>query len=243
MSKYNISIIVFTLLIIMALIAGNAVMIIAVVVLFISIATYGSFSIQSNFYISAVNRSVTDQKSIVISFDDGPSIYTPVILDILKEFNCKAVFFCIGNKIKGNESILKRIVEEGHQIGNHTFYHSVWFDFCSSRKMEEEIMKTEKELYEITGVKTKLFRPPYGVTNPMLAKAIRNSGNVAVGWSKRSLDTVIKDKKKVLKRILRNLRPGDIILLHDTIPHTTDILREFLEYMKGTEYKVEKLEA
>ena len=89
----------------------------------------------SNFFIKIVCSAKTDKKEIAISFDDGPAAnYTPEILQILKQENIKATFFCIGNRIAGNENILKQIKEEGHIIGNHSYSHHFWFDMYLIKK-------------------------------------------------------------------------------------------------------------
>jgi peptidoglycan-N-acetylglucosamine deacetylase len=243
MSNYKVSLFVFCVSLSLAIISGKVLLIISVVCIFFTLLSIGSFKIQSNFYLRSVNKADTVQKNIILSFDDGPSSdVTPLVLDVLKDFQCKAIFFCIGNKIKGNEHILQRMVAEGHIIANHSYSHSPWFDFYSSRKVHDEIKKTNEEIFRATGLHSKLFRPPYGVTNPMIANAISLSGHSSIGWNKRSLDTVIKDNKKVLGRILKNIQPGDIVLLHDSLLKCPDILKAFLQSLYNTNYTVERLD-
>ncbi len=130
---------------------------------------YGCYYVGSNFFITVICSTDTDRKEIAISFDDGPSInYTPGILELLRLNNIKATFFCIGNRIAGNENILKQIVDEGHIIGNHSFSHHFWFDLLSSKKMLTDLKRMDSEMKKVIGEKPKLFRPPYGVTNPNL---------------------------------------------------------------------------
>lgn len=243
MSAYKVSLFVFGASLILAIISGKALLIIAVVGIFFLVLAINSSRIQSNFYLRSINKISTDKKNVVLSFDDGPSLNTtPLVLDVLKDFKCQAVFFCIGHKIKGNEKILQRMVAEGHIVANHSFSHSNWFDFYSSMRVHDEIIKTNEEIFRATGLRTKLFRPPYGVTNPMIAKAIQRSGHSSIGWNKRSLDTVIKDNKKVLGRILKNIQPGDIILMHDALSKCPEVLKEFLQSLYKTDYKVERLD-
>jgi peptidoglycan/xylan/chitin deacetylase (PgdA/CDA1 family) len=148
-----------------------------------------------------------------ISFDDGPaSNYTTEILQLLKQDNVKATFFCIGNRIAGNENIIKKIKEDGHIIGNHSYSHHFWFDIFSSKKMLDDLKKMDQETERVTGMLPKLFRPPYGVTNPNLRKAIIKGDYTPIGWSVRSMDTVIKDEKKLLDKINRSLKPGAVFL-------------------------------
>jgi len=243
MSKFRITQIIFFLLLIGGFAIGNFFLITGIIFVFIAIVSFGSFNIQSNFHLTAINKVVNNENKIVLSFDDGPNKnITPKVLDILKEYNCKAVFFCIGKNIIGNEYILQRIYNEGHLIGNHSYSHSYWFDLFPSKKMQDEIKQTNDLIFAITADKNNLFRPPYGVTNPMLAKAIKRENMLTIGWNKRSLDTVIKNIEKVIVRITKNLKSGDIILLHDHLENAPQILKEFLEEIKKTNLKVERLD-
>ena len=94
------------------------------------IVFWGCYNVGSNFFIKIICKAQTNKKEIAISFDDGPAVnFTPAILQVLKNENVKATFFCIGNRIAGNEDILKQIKEAGHIIGNHSYSHHFWFDF------------------------------------------------------------------------------------------------------------------
>lgn len=196
---------------------------------FISISLiyfWASYSIKSGFYLKSITKT-DKQNSIIITFDDGPDTEnTPKILDILEKYNAKAIFFVIGKKIAGNEDILLKIIEKGHKIGNHSYTHSVAFDFFSTKKVESDILKTNKKIENLTAEKNLLFRPPFGVTNPNIARAVNNLEMSSIGWSIRSLDTA-KNKTTVLKRI-SGVKQGDIILFHDNINHTPEILDKFL---------------
>ena len=203
------------------------------------IVFYGCYYVGSGFFIKIVCSAATDKKEIAISFDDGPATnYTPEILQLLKQDNIKATFFCIGNRIAGNENILKQIKDEGHIIGNHSYSHHFWFDMFSSRKMLNDLKQMDHEMKKVTGLKPKLFRPPYGVTNPNLKKAIINGGYTAVGWSVRSMDTVIKDEKKLLDKINRSLKPGAVFLFHDTSKTTLQVLPAFIQEVKSKGYHI-----
>ena len=129
---------------------------------------------------------------------------------------------------EGNEALLKRIDDEGHLIGTHSYTHSYWFDLYSAKRMKNELVKSEEALFKIIGKKPLLFRPPYGVINPMLKKALGSFSYQVIGYSNRSLDTVTKDEKKTLERLIRKLQPGDIVLLHESVPYATSLLKKFL---------------
>ncbi|MEO6490829.1 MAG: polysaccharide deacetylase family protein, partial [Ferruginibacter sp.] len=128
---------------------------------------YGCAYISSSFFIKVICSATTDKKEIAISFDDGPAVnYTPAILQLLKEQNIKAAFFCIGKRIAGNEKLLQQVKQEGHIIGNHSYSHDFWFDMFSSKKMLNDMRLMDERMKNVTGFSPKLFRPPYGVINP-----------------------------------------------------------------------------
>jgi peptidoglycan-N-acetylglucosamine deacetylase len=203
------------------------------------IVFWGCYYVGSNFFIKIVCKANTDKKEIAISFDDGPAEnYTQKILAILNTENVKATFFCIGNRIAGNEAILKQVQADGHIIGNHSYSHHFWFDMNSTRKMQDDLKQMDAEMERVIGLKPKLFRPPYGVTNPNLAKAIKSGDYTPVGWSVRSMDTVIKDGKKLLDKINAGIKPGAVFLFHDTSKTTLDILPEFIQEVKKRGYNI-----
>lgn len=204
---------------------------------------YGCYYIASNFFINIVCSAHTAKKEIAISFDDGPAItHTPDILQLLQQHAVKATFFCIGKRIPGNENILQQIKEDGHIIGNHTYSHHFWFDMFSSKKMLQDLRRMDGEVERVTGVQPKLFRPPYGVTNPNLSKAITSGGYTPVGWSVRSMDTVIKDERKLLAKINKGLHPGAVFLFHDTSTITLRVLPAFLKEVKNQGYTIVPLD-
>jgi peptidoglycan-N-acetylglucosamine deacetylase len=202
---------------------------------------FGSINIKSGFYCQAICSAEIEKKVIALSFDDGPEItITPGILEILNCHDIKAVFFCIGNKAEKNPDLIKKINSEGHIIGSHTWSHGLLFDLLSSGKMVIELKKTEALLEKILNKKIRMFRPPYGVTNPPLARAIREMDYYIIGWSLRSNDTKIRDEEKLLERLKKRLRPGDIILFHDTKGNTLNVLDRFIRYAKAMNYSFER---
>jgi peptidoglycan/xylan/chitin deacetylase (PgdA/CDA1 family) len=204
---------------------------------------YGSYFIQSNFYIKTICSAQTTKKEIAISFDDGPAAnYTQEILQVLKNENIKATFFCIGNCIAGNEKIFRQINEEGHIIGNHSYSHHFWFDLFSSKKMLNDMALMNEITKETIGLTPKLFRPPYGVTNPNLKNAIVKGNYIPIGWNIRSMDTVINNEEKLLNKISSAIKPGAIILFHDTSKTTLAVLPAFISYVKTNGYEIMRLD-
>jgi len=161
---------------------------------------------------------------------------------LLKQENINATFFCIGNRIAGNEHILRQIKEDGHIIGNHSYSHHFWFDMFSAKKMLQDLQQMDDEMERVTGLRPKLFRPPYGVTNPNVKKAIIKGNYTPVGWSVRSMDTVIKDEKKLLDKINAAIKPGAVFLFHDTSKTTLDALPAFIKEVKNKGYQIVPLD-
>jgi peptidoglycan-N-acetylglucosamine deacetylase len=210
--------------------------IIFTLVLWISIIVYGSFTIGFNYHITSISKIKTQKKIIAITFDDGPSAYTPTILEVLKNNNAKASFFCVGKNILDKPEIVANIIEDGHIIGNHTFSHSRDFGFKSSKTILQEIEKTNEIILKLTGSLPKYFRPPFGVTNPNVSKAIEKSTLQLIGWNIRSFDTVTESETKIYNRIIRQIKPGSIILLHDTSEKTANVLAQLLTYLNKKKY-------
>lgn len=200
---------------------------------------YGSAYVNSNFYFNVICAGNTTNKEIAISFDDGPlPEYTPAILQILRQHDVKATFFCIGNRAEANKELFKQVYDEGHIIGNHSYSHSPVFDLFSAKKMTDDLQQMSTVARQVLGLQLKWFRPPYGVTNPNLKKAVMNGNFKSIGWNIRSLDTTIKDKDKLLEKVMKALKPGAVILFHDTCKSTSDMLPEFLQKVKASGYAI-----
>lgn len=200
-----------------------------VCVIYLSLLALGAFNIGWNFFIPARHHGDRASKQIALSFDDGPAKHTEDILDILKTEGVPAAFFSIGSRASDSPDIVKRWHAEGHLIGNHSFEHSVHFDWQSRRKMVAEIECTNEAIKQITGRSPRFFRPPFGVTNPELSHAVTLTSMHTIGWSLRSLDTTVKDAEKLLQKLLKQVRGGDVILLHDSVGHTAAILTAFIQ--------------
>jgi peptidoglycan/xylan/chitin deacetylase (PgdA/CDA1 family) len=204
---------------------------------------YGSYRVDSGFYIQVICSAKTTEREIAISFDDGPAPeYSPEILRILKEYQVHAAFFCIGNRIEGNEQLVRQMHEGGHVIGNHSFSHHPAFDLFSSKAMSADLQQMDQEMFRVTGLTPRMFRPPYGVTNPPLKKAIILGNYIPVGWSIRSLDTVISNEKKLFKKVMGSLAPGAVLLFHDTSKTTVAILPAFIRAATAKGYRFVRLD-
>ncbi|MBI3883244.1 MAG: polysaccharide deacetylase family protein [Sphingobacteriales bacterium] len=204
---------------------------------------YGCYYIGSNFFIKVICSAETTKKQIALTFDDGPAEnYTPEILQILKANKVKAAFFCIGNRVKENPALVKQLHTEGHVIGNHSYSHHFWFDLFSTKKVLADLQLMDAATKEAIGLQPKLFRPPYGVTNPNIKRAIIKGNYTPIGWNVRSMDTVIKDEKKLLDKIVKDIQPGAIFLFHDTSKATVNILPAFVKKLKEDGYEIVRLD-
>lgn len=190
----------------------------------------GSGLIGWNYHIEAFNCHPTISKNhVAITFDDGPNpAFTPQVLKLLEKYNAKATFFCIGLHIENHPGLFKNIIKQGHTVGNHTYSHHNMFGFFNSKQVMEELELTNKLVQNITGLKLKLFRPAFGVTNPRIKKALNALKLQAIGWNKRSLDTTGLSKETILKRASKNIKKGDVILLHDSSEKTIWVLEQLL---------------
>ena len=202
---------------------------------------YASYSIKSQVYVKALCRVKTTEKVVYLTFDDGPNAeQTPRVLDVLKRNNAQATFFCIGSRIAGNEQILKRIIDEGHTIGNHSFSHTNSFPLFSRRRMIADIEQCQKVIESAIGTAPTLFRPPFGVTNPTIGKAVKTLNLKTIGWTIRTYDSNRGSDAKIARRISRQLRPGAIILLHDRLPQSAERLQMVIDTVKGSGYEIGK---
>lgn len=232
---------IIVLILVYLFLPWKGIFIIIITLLLLAHILYSSLNICSNAFIKSICKADTSEKKIALTFDDGPNEFTLEVLNILDKHDIKATFFCIGKNIEKNKEILTEIDAKGHLTGNHTWSHHKWFDFFPPKKMKEDIVKNAKLIYEQTGKRVKLFRPPYGVTNPTLKKAIAGLNYQTIGWSLRSLDT-IKKPEKVIKKLNQKISPGDIVLLHDNQKEITQILESFIIFAKENSYQIVRLD-
>lgn len=177
---------------------------------------YASYSISAGIYLKSLCSAPADTGSIALTFDDGVDPHITIkVLETLKKHRVKATFFIIGEKAARYPELVKRITEEGHVIGNHSYYHKWYFPMQPTSAIIREMTECDRTLSGICGYGIQFFRPPFGVTNPLVARAVKKMKMVPVGWSLRSLDTVGQPVETVCNRVLRRVKPGDVILLHD----------------------------
>lgn len=243
-----------------------------VIVLSITVfMVWASASIRSGVYVRAFCREKTDRKEVYLTFDDGPHPpETERVLDVLRERGAKATFFLIGSKVSGNEAVLRRMLEEGHALGLHTYSHAGTFPLLSFDKMLADVNEGKRAVESVAGKKISLFRPPFGVTNPTIAKVVRILGLHTVGWDVRSFDTMFCKSSEhsckssehsceqseysckqsehsckqsghdwyvpVVERIMKQVRPGSVILLHDRLDGASELLALLLDSLAASGY-------
>lgn len=207
-------------------------------VLGLIILTWGVTQIHSQFFIKTECSFHPEGNEVVLTFDDGPHPQkTPEILALLKKYDAKAIFFCIGKEVDKYPQIAQEIIENGHEIGSHSYNHGYGFDFLAADAVKNELQMTEKAVKMATNRSIRLFRPPYGITNPNISKALEAFSYRTIGWNLRSLDTIIHKPEVLEKRVLKRIKPGSIILLHDTAPAVLPVLESLLVFLQNNGYK------
>lgn len=249
-----------------------AILCILAIVLSITVfMVWASASIRSGVYVRAFCREKIDRKVVYLTFDDGPHPpETERVLDVLRERGARATFFLIGSKVSGNEAVLRRMLEEGHALGLHTYSHAGTFPLLSFDKMLADVNDGKHAVESVAGKKISLFRPPFGVTNPTISKVVRTLGLHTVGWDVRSFDTMFCKSSEhsckqsgysckqsehsckqsgysckqsehdwyvpVVERIMKQVRPGSVILLHDRLDGASELLSLLLDSLAASGY-------
>ena len=180
--------------------------------------TYGTFIPQSGLWGGRVIwRWDSGLNQVALTFDDGPTApYTGDILDMLENEGVKGTFFVLGENVQKHPELLRRMHDEGHAIGNHTWSHPHYGWTRGLSYWRDEIRRTDDLVQHITGTRPALFRPPLGAKNFFTLRAARRLGHLTVTWSKRSFDGVRTTPQQIIQR-LSDTRAGDIVLLHDGI--------------------------
>lgn len=193
-----------------------------------------------------VCRGDSTRRCVALTFDDGPDARsTPALLDLLCAEQIAATFFCIGKNVAADGALTERIVREGHLLGNHTFNHSNATNFFSAARLRDELVRTQTAIREATGMTPNFFRPPMGLSNPRTFRVARGLGLAVIGWSARGLDTRCSDPETIVARIVGQLQPGGIILLHDgNIPagRLVVTVKLLLAKLRERDYEVVRLD-
>ena len=200
-----------------------------------------SFSNRFKFFLPVVSRGSRNKKAAALTFDDGPDPFvTPEVLKLLSKHSIQATFFVTGKNASKNPDIIKEILKQGHTIGNHSFKHDPVLMLRTQRTLYQDIVKTQNFLTEFN-ITAYAFRPPAGITNPRLRKVLLELGMLCINFSCRAFDAGNRRIKSLASKILRKVKPGDIILLHDISPldknDINKLLNEFERIISGLSEK------
>lgn len=175
----------------------------------------------------------SEDKKIYLTFDCGyENGYTPAILDALEKHNVKAAFFVVGNYLETSPDLVKRMVEEGHIVGNHTYHHPDMSQISDPASFQEEITSLEKKYQEITGLEMqKFYRPPQGKYSESNLKMAQELGYQTVFWSLAYVDWYVDQQptqEEAYAKLLPRIHPGAVVLLHSTSKINAEILDDLL---------------
>ncbi|MGZ3579025.1 MAG: polysaccharide deacetylase family protein [Syntrophales bacterium] len=198
-----------------------------------------------NFFVEASCRGDSTARRVALTFDDGPDpVATRNLLEVLRHHQIKAAFFPIGTKTRDYPEVIKQIDQEGHILGNHSFRHAWWTNFLISGALDQEISVAQEAIRASVGKVPAYFRPPMGLTNPHLKRALKKHGLSVVGWDVRPFDTTASTEK-VIKRVLKKMRNGSIIALHDAGRTAADLVHlteELVTKIKEQNYSFSDVE-
>jgi peptidoglycan-N-acetylglucosamine deacetylase len=191
-------------------------------------------------------RLPTTQKVVALTFDDGPDpLSTPVLLDLLARKGARATFFCIGKRVARHRDLARRITAEAHLIGNHSFAHRRGTNLFSVARLRADLERAQQEISRTVGRTPEFFRPPMMLTNQRLFHVTRQLSLTVTGCTLRSYDLRGGDTQKVLHRVLRRLKPGAIIALHDGgVPpeRMADLVERLLDQLQARGYRCLRLD-
>ena len=176
---------------------------------------------------------VDEEKYVALTFDDGPRAdTTAALLDGLRERGASATFFLVGEQIAGKEALVVRMAREGHQVGNHTWSHAMLQE-APPETVRQEVGQTETLLEQLLGEGEYWLRPPYGLLTPEQRQTI----DVPMAhWMVDPEDWRLRNREKVAEAVLSAVRPGDIILLHDTISESVAAALDIVDALQRQGY-------
>lgn len=177
----------------------------------------------------------TQVKCIALTFDDGPGKYAGALLDTLKKYDAKATFFLEGQYVKSRPAFAKRMAQEGHELGNHSYKHPNFTDL-EPGAIRSEIKKTQDIIKQVTGVEPKLLRPPYGLSDVPTTEAATEFGLPIVLWTAGSRDWATKNEAAIKKQTLEVAKQDGIILMHDWVKQTVDAMPSIVKTLQSRGY-------
>lgn len=205
----------------------------------------GSTNLQLINKYNGIAMGNNSDKYVYLTFDEGYEAgYTEKILDVLKENDVKATFFITGHYLNTAGDIVKRMIEEGHIVGNHTVNHKSMPDL-TDEKVKEEVMRLQTAVFEKTGYEMKYIRPPKGELSERTLNITNNLGFTTVMWS-LAYDDWDENKQGRTdygkKKIIDNIHPGAVILLHATSKDNSEILDAVIKEIKNMGYEFKNID-
>jgi polysaccharide deacetylase family sporulation protein PdaB len=179
------------------------------------------------------------RKQVALTFDDGPTPgVTDQIFALLKQYRAKATFFCLGTKVERYPHLARQMTDAGFEIANHSFDHKM-FDTLSTKKILQELIRTQNSIYRITHKKPVLFRPPGGSYNEKIVAAAKKAQLQLVLWSwdQDTRDWQRPRPAKIVNHVLNHVSNGDIILFHDSHRNTVEALKKLLPLLQKQGYQ------
>jgi peptidoglycan/xylan/chitin deacetylase (PgdA/CDA1 family) len=210
-----------------------------------SVYAYGARAPQSQLFGPSFCGRPGSSKQLALTYDDGPNDpHTLRLLDVLDKHGTKATFFMIGRYVKERPQIAREVAARGHVVGNHTWSHPDLM-FTGKAELRRQLEQTEQALTDAVGAHSKLFRPPFGARRPVTLKVARALGLEPIMWSVTCWDWSAKSADSIVKKAARQIRGGDVILLHDgghkqlgtDRSHTVCATDELLRRYKGAGFE------
>lgn len=186
----------------------------------------------------ADNPSCAAVKCVALTFDDGPSPYTDRLLQILKDNDAKATFFEIGNKVAANPAGAKRVVDAGMELGSHTWEHPN-MTTIPPEDIAAQFSRANDAIVAATGRKPALYRPAGGLSNPAVRQAAGNFGLAEILWDVIPFDWANDSNTAATRQVLMaQIKPGSVVLFHDTYSSTVDLVYQFIPVLKANGYRL-----
>lgn len=191
----------------------------AIVIPFVIFHAYvadGVFRPSSQFLLRSVTNVRDQPTKVALTFDDGPDpTFTPAIAKALESHKAHATFFCIGRYLDEHPEIARQLLDQGHELGNHSYSHSRLLNFRTAGPMRHEILEGAAAVTRVGGAEQPLYRPPVGLKNPALARIAHTDDLTVVLWSVHSRESWHKSASQLAAYVLKRIAPGDIVLFHD----------------------------
>ena len=201
---------------------------------------WGAAVTGSRLFGPVLTRFVTERREVWLTIDDGPSDDTAGMLDLLDAHAARATFFVVGERARARPELVRAIVERGHQLGNHSDSHpSASFWAAPPGRIRREIDACQASVRDLAGRAPALFRAVTGKNNPFVVPALRRHRLRNVGWNVRGFDTLDGDPDRVVRRMMRRVRPGAILMLHEGCSHgrSCEILGRLLTDLRAQDYR------